>query len=167
MDFCEANGIDYILGLPTNAVLRADPTIATVADACATQRAEEDRPVLRLFAETRYAAKSWKHQRRVVARIEASTMGMDIRTVVTSLIEPGPELDFVRLGSEAEGLHHTHHAWFWNILRFPVWRGVLINVADPDLESDGSDGVTERQTGLSVPGGGVRRACAGQQIAGP
>jgi hypothetical protein len=91
MDFCEANGIDYVLGLPTNAVLRADPTIVTVADACATQRAEEDRPVLRLFAETRYAAKSWKHQRRVVARIEASTMGMDIRTVVTSLIEPGPE----------------------------------------------------------------------------
>ena len=91
MDFCEANGIDYILGLPSNAVLRADPTIVTVADACATQRAEEDRPVLRLFAETRYGAKSWKHQRRVVARIEASTMGMDIRTVVTSLTAPGPE----------------------------------------------------------------------------
>lgn len=91
MDFCEANGIDYILGLPTNAVLRADPKIVTVADACATQRAVEQRPVLRLFAETRYAAKSWKHQRRVVARIEASTMGMDIRTVVTSLTAPGPE----------------------------------------------------------------------------
>ena len=91
MDFCEANGIDYVLGLPTNAVLRADPAIVTVADACATQRAEEDRPVLRLFAETRYAAKSWKHQRRVVARIEASTMGVDIRTVVTSLTVPGPE----------------------------------------------------------------------------
>jgi hypothetical protein len=85
MDLCEANGIDYVLGLPTNAVLRADGVIVTVADACATQRAVEQRPVLRLFAETRYAAKSWKHQRRVVARIEASTMGMDIRTVVTSL----------------------------------------------------------------------------------
>ena len=91
MDFCEAHGVDYVLGLPTNAVLRADPTIVTVADACATQRAEEDRPVLRLFAETRYAAKSWKCQRRVVARIEASTMGMDIRYVVTSLTAPGPE----------------------------------------------------------------------------
>ena len=91
MDFCEANGVDYVLGLPTNAVLRADPTIVTVADAGATQRAEEDRPVLRLFAETRYGATSWKHQRRVVARIEASTMGMDIRTVVTSLTAPGPE----------------------------------------------------------------------------
>lgn len=91
MDFCEANGIDYVLGLSTNAVLRTDPKIVAVADACATQRAVEQRPVLRLFAETRYAAKSWKHQRRVIARIEASTMGMDIRYVVTSLTAPGPE----------------------------------------------------------------------------
>ena len=91
MDFCEANGVDYILGLPTNSVLRADPKIVTVADACATQRAEEQRPALRLFAETSYAAKSWKQKRRVVARTEASTMGMDIRFVVTSLTEPAAE----------------------------------------------------------------------------
>ncbi len=58
MDCCEANGVDYVLGLPTNAVLRADPAIVNVADTCATQRAEEQRSVLRLFAETRYAAKS-------------------------------------------------------------------------------------------------------------
>ena len=43
--------------------------------------------VLRHYAETRYGAKSWKCQRRVVARIEASTLGMDIRYVVTSLAE--------------------------------------------------------------------------------
>ncbi len=91
MDFCEACGIDYVLGLPTNAVLRADPVIVTAADNCATIRAEEQYPVLRHYAETRYAAKSWKHQRRVVARIEASTLGMDIRYVVTSLAAPGPE----------------------------------------------------------------------------
>jgi len=61
-----------------------EKTLARVATFL-SDPAEEDHPVLRLFAETRYAAKSWKHQRRVVARIEASTMGMDIRTVVTSL----------------------------------------------------------------------------------
>jgi hypothetical protein len=27
MAWCEANGVDYVLGLPTNAVLRADPEI--------------------------------------------------------------------------------------------------------------------------------------------
>lgn len=85
MAFCEAHGIDYVFGLPTNAALRADPTIVRVADACAVKRAEQDRVVLRHYAETRYGAKSWKCQRRVVARIEASTLGMDIRYVVTSL----------------------------------------------------------------------------------
>jgi hypothetical protein len=88
---CEANGVDYVLGLPTNAVLRADPVIITTADACATKRAVEHYPVLRNYAETRYGAKSWKCQRRVIARIEASTMGMDIRYVVTSLTDGSAE----------------------------------------------------------------------------
>ena len=85
MAFCEAHGIDYVLGLPTNAALRTDPAIVAVADACAVKRAEEHHPVLRNYAETRYGAKTWQCQRRVVARIEASTLGMDIRYVVTSL----------------------------------------------------------------------------------
>ena len=53
MDWCEANRVDYVLGLPTNAVLRADPVIATAADACATKRAIRQFPVLRNYAETR------------------------------------------------------------------------------------------------------------------
>ena len=91
MAFCDANGVDYVLGLPTNAVLRADPVIVATADACAVKRAVEQHPVLRNYAEARYGAKSWKRQRRVVARIEASTMGMDIRYVVTSLTEGSAE----------------------------------------------------------------------------
>jgi hypothetical protein len=35
----------------------------------------------------RYGAKSWKCQRRVAARIEASKFGMDIRYVANSLVE--------------------------------------------------------------------------------
>ena len=42
----------------------------------------------------------------------------------------------------------------------------MINFSDPEFEPDGADGVAERQTGLSIPGGGVGRACAGEQIAG-
>ena len=91
MAWCEANGVDYVLGLPTNAVLRADPVIVTTADACATKRAVKQYPVLRNYAETRYGAKSWQCQRRVAARIEASTMGMDIRYVVTSLADGSAE----------------------------------------------------------------------------
>jgi hypothetical protein len=89
MAFCEAAGIDYVFGLPTNAALRADPAI--VARRCLRGQARRGRPVLRNYAETRYGAKSWKSQRRVVARIEASTLGMDIRYVVTSLTEGSAE----------------------------------------------------------------------------
>jgi hypothetical protein len=96
MAFCEAAGIDFVFGLPTNAVLRADPAIVTAADACAVKRAEEQAPVLRNYAETRYGAKSWKCQRRVVARIEASTLGMDIRYVVTSLSKARPSTSTTR-----------------------------------------------------------------------
>lgn len=91
MAFCEAADVDYVFGLPTNAALRADPVIVTAADACAVRRAEGQHPVLRSYAETCYGAKSWTCQRRVVARIEASTLGMDIRYVVTSLSEGSAE----------------------------------------------------------------------------
>ena len=91
MAFCEAHGIDYVFGLPTNAALRADPKIVAAADACAVKRAEDNQVVLRTYAETRYGAKSWKCQRRVAARIEASTLGMDIRYVVTSLADGSAE----------------------------------------------------------------------------
>ena len=54
--------------------------------------------MLRRYAEVRYGGKSWGCQRRVPARIEASTMGLDIRCVVTNL-ETG----------SAEGLYDTLH----------------------------------------------------------
>jgi hypothetical protein len=52
-------------------------------------------------------------------------------------------------------------------VRFSVRRGALINVADPELKPDGSDSVTERQAGFSIPGGGIGDAGSGKQIAGP
>jgi hypothetical protein len=41
--------------------------------------------VVRRYTETRYGAKSWGCTRRVAARIEATTKGLDIRYVVTNL----------------------------------------------------------------------------------
>lgn len=111
MAFCEAHGIDYVFGLPTNAALRADPVIVAAADACAVKRAEDNRVVLRNYAETRYGAKSWKCQRRVAARIEASTLGMDIRYVVTSLTGGSAEYIYDTLycaRGQAENLIKMH-----------------------------------------------------------
>ena len=83
MTWCEANMVDYIFGLPGNVVLNR--LLEEAADDVRVRRAEAQAPVLRRYAEVRYGAKSWGCQRRVSARIEASTMGLDIRCVVTSL----------------------------------------------------------------------------------
>jgi hypothetical protein len=89
MTWCEENGIDYIFGFAGNTVL--DRLVDAEADDIRTRRAEEKLAVLRGYAETRYAAKSWSRERRVVARIEAKESdeddmlrrGLDIRYVVT------------------------------------------------------------------------------------
>jgi hypothetical protein len=91
MAWCEANGVDYILGLPSNAVL--DRLLEPAADDIRVRRAEEQEAVVRGYAETRYGAKSWHCQRRVAARIEATTKGLDIRCVVTNL--PGGSAEWL------------------------------------------------------------------------
>jgi hypothetical protein len=83
MAWCEANGIDYIFGLSGNAVL--DRQVEPAADDVRVRYAEREAPVVRRYTETRYGARSWKCERRVAARIEASCNGLDIRYVVTSL----------------------------------------------------------------------------------
>jgi hypothetical protein len=83
MAWCEANGVEYILGLAGNNVVRR--LFDAAADDVCVRRAEAQAPTLRRYGETRYGAKSWGCTRRVAARIEASTMGLDIRYVVTNL----------------------------------------------------------------------------------
>lgn len=83
MAWCEAHDVDYIFGLPGNSVLHR--LLEPSADDIRVRRAETRAQSLRGYAEIRYGAKSWKQQRRVAARIEATTLGLDIRCVVTSL----------------------------------------------------------------------------------
>ena len=82
MAWCEANAVDYIFGLPGNAVLSR--LVEPAADDVRVRRAEAAAPVLRRYTETRYGARSWGCERRVAARIEASPQGLDIRFVVTN-----------------------------------------------------------------------------------
>jgi hypothetical protein len=83
MYFCEQNGIDFVFGLAGNGTL--DRAVEITADDIRTRRALAQAPVLRGYAEILYQAKSWSKPRRACARIEASTLGLDIRYVVTSL----------------------------------------------------------------------------------
>ena len=111
MDFCEKHGLDYLFGVTGAPALHA--AVEHIADPIRVQRAETGASAVRGFAETRYAAKSWKHERRVVARIEATPMGLDIRYVVTSLQAPSPEEVYATLycaRGQAENLIKLHKA---------------------------------------------------------
>jgi hypothetical protein len=111
MQWCEANGVDFIFGLPCNDVLRG--LVEPAADDVRVRRAEADAAVVRRYAETRYAARSWSRQRRVAARIEASTQGLDIRYVVTSLATGSAEWLYDTLyctRGQAENLIKMHKA---------------------------------------------------------
>jgi hypothetical protein len=83
MEWCEANGIDYIFGLAGNSVLHRQ--VYEAADALKVTRAEQGADKLRGFTETHYAAASWTAERRIIARFEATTKGFDARYIVTTL----------------------------------------------------------------------------------
>jgi hypothetical protein len=89
LDWCERNAVRYVFGLAKNTVLNAQ-VFAKTDEVCA-RRATANLDVLRDFTETRYAAKSWPHPRRVVARIEATRKGLDTRYVVTNIARCAPE----------------------------------------------------------------------------
>lgn len=83
MDWCEGIAVDDTFGLSTNAVLAAQ-VFAKTDEACA-RRTIGDPDLVRDHTETCYGAKSWPHPRGVVARIEATRKGLDVRYVVTNI----------------------------------------------------------------------------------
>ncbi len=109
MAWCEDQGIDYVFGLPGNRILHAVVDVA--ADDVRTRRAEQQVAVLRDYTEVQYAARSWKKERRAVARIEATALGLDIRFVVTSLARGSAEWIYDSLycaRGQAENLIKMH-----------------------------------------------------------
>ena len=72
--WCEDTGIDYVFGLPGNAVLAR--AVDAAADDIRTRRALDGKPSLRGFAETRYQAGSWATERRVCARKDFDGSGV-------------------------------------------------------------------------------------------
>jgi hypothetical protein len=73
---------DYSLGLPVNA------TLALMAQPWLEQCRWRWKPALtkvRRFHQFQYAAGSWSHHEKVIARVEATALGTDARFVVTNL----------------------------------------------------------------------------------
>jgi hypothetical protein len=84
MDVLEDTGCSYVLGLPTNARLKV--IAAPWSEDAATRRALNDKDVLRRFFQTDYAARSWRKERRVIARVEARRgVGVETRFIVTNI----------------------------------------------------------------------------------
>jgi hypothetical protein len=83
MTWCEDNGVDYVFGLPGTKPL--SKKVDETADAVRTERAISDKTQVRGYVETRHRAGSWNKERRAVARIEATRLGLDIRFVVTNI----------------------------------------------------------------------------------
>jgi hypothetical protein len=82
MRWCDRNGVDYIIGLAKNEVLKRLARRSLV-----TARWEYRRTGLkqRLFEEFQYAAGTWDRPRRVIAKAEHTEGGANPRFVVTSL----------------------------------------------------------------------------------
>ena len=84
IDWCRANGIDFILGLAPTTTLRKH---VACLEACTTARFEAAAKTgkLRRFKEFVDGAASWSRVERIIARVEAGDQGADTRFIVTNL----------------------------------------------------------------------------------
>jgi hypothetical protein len=84
LDWCEANGLDYVLGLAPTSTLRRHITGLEERTAARFEVAPAAGKVRR-FKDFFDAAKTWSRVRRIVARVEAGGDGTDSRFIVTNL----------------------------------------------------------------------------------
>ena len=88
-DWCERHDVGYIVGLGRNPVLERE---AAVACEVARDGFEATGTKSRSFDDFKYAARSWRRRRRVIARIEHTAMGRNLRFIVTNLEREADEL---------------------------------------------------------------------------
>jgi hypothetical protein len=84
LDWCRANGLNYILGVaPTTTLRRHVEQIE--ASSKARFEAAPGQAKTRRFKEFYEGAKSWSRVERIIARVEAGAEGTDTRFIVTNL----------------------------------------------------------------------------------
>ena len=84
LDWCRANGLDYILGVAPTTTLRRHIGDLEASTQARFEAAPKDGKTRR-FKEFLDGAASWSRVERIIARVEASTDGTDTRFVVTNL----------------------------------------------------------------------------------
>jgi hypothetical protein len=84
LDWCRANGLDYILGVAPTTTLRAHIETLEASTKARFEAAPKDGKVRR-FKEFLDGAASWSRVERIIARVEAGAEGLDTRFIVTNL----------------------------------------------------------------------------------
>lgn len=87
-EWCEENGVEYVVGLARNDRLEAlgEPLLEK-----AREEYRQTQQKARLFGEFQYAAGSWSRERRVVQKAEVMPQGDNPRFVVTNRSDLTPE----------------------------------------------------------------------------
>ena len=83
LDWCRANGLDYILGVAPTATLRRHIEVLEASTKARFEAAPRDDKIRR-FKEFFDGAKSWSRVERIIARVEAGPEGPDTRFIVTN-----------------------------------------------------------------------------------
>jgi len=101
-DFCRDHGVRFLLGQSPNSTLKAlvAPTLsqaqalfdADVQASADADKREEPQPVspIRLFTEFPYQAGTWAQPLRIVAKVEVSCLGSNVRFVTTNMESSQP-----------------------------------------------------------------------------
>jgi len=89
LDFCRANGLDFVFGVAPTPTLRAH-ILALEAKTKSLFETAPNAGKVRRYTEFFDGAKSWSRVERIIARTEAGPDGVDTRFVVTNLDAKNP-----------------------------------------------------------------------------
>jgi hypothetical protein len=89
LDWCRANGLDYILGVAPTPTLRRRVEVLEAGTKARFEAAPRDGKIRR-FKEFLDGAQSWSRVERIIARVEVGAEGPDTRFVVTNLSKRNP-----------------------------------------------------------------------------
>ena len=91
IDFCRANGLDFIFGVAPSATLRRHVETLEVSTKARFEAGAQTAKVRR-FKEFYDGAASWSRTERIIARTEAGPDGPDTRFIVTNLAGGRPKM---------------------------------------------------------------------------
>jgi len=90
IDWCRANGIDFIFGVAPTSTLRRHVEALERSTSARSKASAGERKVRR-FKEFYDGAASWSRVERIIARVEAGDQGTDTRFIVTNLAAGRPK----------------------------------------------------------------------------